>query len=137
LRHEQLRTETDASHYSSTLCVDEGAVVDYTTFEQADAAGFPPEALVEDDYERCQAEATWLISKGASALLTPSAALPGSVNLTAFGPRVEIPWNSTASLASGIPTQRLTTGRPPVGLVSRVRHFGEEHAGLLTYIATQ
>ena len=137
IRHEDLRSEADVSHYSTTLWqlkVDEGAVVDYSDFALAEAAGFPPEALVEDDYERCQAEAAWLVSKGAQALKTPSAALPGSVNLTVFGARVPIPWSSTASLTSAMPSQRLMDGHPPAGLVSRVRYFGQEHSQLLSYL---
>jgi hypothetical protein len=138
LRHEDLRTEEDVSHYSTTLWqlqIDEGAVVDYSTFELAEVAGFPPEALVEDDHERCQAEASRLISQGAGALLSPSAALPGSINLTVFGPRVPVPWNTSTSLASSVPAQRLTTGHPPRGLVTRVRYFGQPHSLLQTYLA--
>lgn len=136
LRHEDLRTEEEASHYRTTLWqirVQEGSVVDYATFEKAHAAGFPPEALVEDDHERCQAEARHLIACGARAVLTPSAALVGSVNLTLFGPRVPIPWTSQATLASTLPVQRLPTGPPPAGLVARVRFFGEAHRDLIEY----
>jgi RES domain-containing protein len=137
LRHEDLRTEEAASHYATTLWqlrVDEGAVVDYSTFELAERAGFPAEALVEDDWERCQAEARWLIGRGAGALLSPSAALPGSINLTVFGPRVPVPWRTEISLASTVPAQRLTTGHPPLGLVTRVRYFGQAHPLLEAYL---
>lgn len=60
LRHEDLRTEAEAATYRTTIWqirADQGAVVDYSTFERAEAAGFPADALVEDDHERCQAEA--------------------------------------------------------------------------------
>jgi RES domain-containing protein len=140
LRHEDIRSDDVAVHYSSTLWqlrVDLGAVVDYTTFARAEAAGFPPEALVEDDHERCQAEAQWLIDEGAVAILSPSAALPGSTNLTVFGPRVPVPWNTTTTLASTIPAQRLSTGHPPPGLTKRVRYFGEPHAELESYLETR
>lgn len=136
LRHEDLRTEEDAATYTTTvwqLRVDEGAVADYSSFEQAEAAGFPAEALVEDDHERCQAEAAWLKSHGIRGVLSPSAALPASVNLTLFGPRVAIAWDAAVSLASTIRAGKLTTGHPPRGLVSRVRYFGQAHAGLITY----
>jgi hypothetical protein len=136
LRHEDLRNEELAAMYKTTiwqLCVDEGSVVDYSTFEKAEAAGFPAEALIEDDHERCQAEAQRLTGLGVNALLSPSAALPGSVNLTLFGPRVEIDWNADVTLASTLPAQRLTTGSPPRGLVSRVRFFGMPHSGLVAF----
>jgi RES domain-containing protein len=140
LRHEDLRTEDAAATFRTTLWqlfVDEGSLVDYGTFELAEAAGFPPEALVEDDYERCQAEAQWLKSHGVDALLTPSAALPGSVNLTLFGPRVAIKWNTSVALASTLRAQKLTTGNVPTGLVARVRFFGTPHVGLKAFLASR
>lgn len=139
LRHEDLRTEAEAATFTTTiwqLRIDEGAVADYSSFELAEAAGFPAEALVEDDSERCQAEAAWLRSHGVRGLLSPSAALPGSTNLTLFGPRVAIPWDAAVSLASTIPAGRLTTGHPPRGLVTRVRYFGQAHSGLVEYRGT-
>jgi RES domain-containing protein len=137
LRHEDLRTEQAASHYSATvwqLQVDDGLIVDYSTFELADAAGFEAEALVNDDHEQCQAEAEWLASEGARGLLSPSAALPGSINLTLFGPRVCVPWNTTTELASSIPAQRLTTGHPPNELTTRVRYFDQPEPLLEEYL---
>lgn len=136
LRHEDLRTDEAASHYTTTLWqirVDEVWMVDYSTFEKAQAAGFPPEALVEDDHERCQAEAQWLTDHGVGALLSPSAALVGSINLTVFGPRVHIPWTSQATLASAMAAQSISTGPPPSGLAARVRFFGEPHSALRSY----
>jgi hypothetical protein len=130
MRHEDLRTERDAATYSVALWeleVNEGVVVDYGTFEKAEDAGFPPAALVDDDYERCQKEAQRLIGLGARGVLSPSAALPGSVNLTLFGQRVEVRWGAKAGLASAVPAHKLITGRPPEGLVQRVRYFGSSH----------
>jgi RES domain-containing protein len=137
LRHEDLRTEEAASHFSATewqLRVDDAMLVDYSTFELADAAGFDAQALVEDDHERCQAEAQWLVSEGARGVLSPSAALPGSTNLTLFGPRVRVPWGSAAELASSIPAQPLITGHPPRGLTARVRYFGQPEALVEAYV---
>ncbi len=138
LRHEDLRTEEGASHYSATiwqLRVESLAIVDYRSYELAEAAGFDPDALVQDDHERCQVEAQWLMTQGARGVLSPSAALPGSVNLTLFGARVPIAWDATPGLASSIPVQRLATGRPPVGLTSRVRYFGQPEPALDEYLA--
>jgi hypothetical protein len=138
LRHEDLRDEEEASHYRSTvwqLRIEFDLIVDYRTFELADAAGFEAEALVHDDHERCQVEAQWLMAHGARGVLSPSAALPGSVNLTLFGPRVCVPWGTTAELASSIPAQKLTTGHPPVGLTARVRYYGQPEPLLEEYLA--
>jgi RES domain-containing protein len=140
LRHEDLRAEDDASMYRTTLWhaqIDEAAVVDYSSFERAESAGFPADALVEDDYERCQAEADWLRGHGVAAVLSPSAALPGSVNVTVFGPRVEVAWTTERRLTSQMPVQRLATSAPPVGLTSRVRSCGQPHAGLATYLSAR
>lgn len=118
------------------LQVNEGFVVDYGTFEKAEAAGFPPEALVDDDHERCQKEAQRLVNLGAGGVLGPSAALPGSVNLTLFGPRVPVKWGAkTAGVASAIPAQRIAEGSPPSRLVDRVRFFGAEHVQLAEHLA--
>ena len=137
LRHENLRTEAEAETYLVTLWelqISEGFVVDYSTFEKAESAGFPPDALVDDDHERCQKEAQRLRNLGAGGVLSPSAALPGSTNLTLFGPRVEVQWAAHAGMASAIPAQRLVKGHPPVGLTDRVRFFGEPHSALAQHL---
>jgi RES domain-containing protein len=140
LRAENLRTEAESKTYSMTLWqlrIDEGAIVDYGTFEKAEDAGFAAEALVEDDHERCQAEAQRLKSLGARGLLSPSAALPTSTNLTLFGPRSPIAWDTAVKLASSIPTQRLLTGNAPDGLVASVRYYGDVHSALAAFEAAR
>jgi hypothetical protein len=137
LRHEDLRSEEGASHYFATiwqLRIDADLIVDYRTFELADAAGFEARALVHDDHERCQAEAQWLMGRGARGVISLSAALPGSTNLTLFAPRVCVPWGASVELASSIPAQKLTTGRPPPGLTSRVRYYGRPEPLLEEYL---
>lgn len=138
LRHEDLRTEEAASHYFSTVWqmrIISEAIVDYRSFARSDAAGFEAEALVSDDHERCQAEADSLMSRGARGVIAPCAALPGSVDLTLFGARVAVPWDAAVELASSVPAQKLTTGRPPSGLTARVRYFGQSYSQLDAYLA--
>lgn len=140
LRGEDLRTEAAARTFKTTLWqlrVDEGAIVDYSTFDKAEAAGFSADALVGDDHELCQAEAKRLRGLGAGGLLSPSAALPGSVCLSLFGPRVPVHWGSTATLASMVPVQRLVTGTAPPTLIGRVRYYGTAHSSLAAYRAAQ
>lgn len=140
LRYEDLRTEQAAQTYFSVLWqlrVADGAIVDYSTFEKAEAAGFPPEALVDDDHERCQAEAVWLLGHNVRGVLSPCAALPGSTNLTLFGPRTQGEWDARVKLASTVPTQRIAQGYPPPGLVSRTRFYGEPHADLADFRSGQ
>ena len=140
VRHEDLRTEAETGTYTVALWeleVNEGFVVDYGTFEKAEAAGFPAEALVDDDHERCQKEAQRLISLGARGVLSPSAALPGSTNLTLFGQRVEVRWGARPGVSSAVPAERLAAGHPPPGLVERVRFFGDRHPLLLEHVAAR
>lgn len=140
LRGEDLRSQRESDTYTTILWqlrVDEGAVVDYGSFEKAAAAGFPADALVDDDHERCRSEADRLRQLGAGGILSPSAALPGSTNLTLFGPRVEVAWHTEITVAAMIAVQRLTEGSAPSGLVNRVRYYGEPHAGLVEFQAAQ
>jgi RES domain-containing protein len=140
LRAERLRTEAEAATLKTDLWelrVDEGAVADYRTFDRAEAAGFPPEALIDDDHERCRAEAEYLRRHNVRGLLVPSAALPGSIGLVLFGPRVSVEWSATAGLAAMVPARRLAQGPPPSGLAAKVRHYGEPHWMLDEFRAEQ
>jgi hypothetical protein len=110
-------------------------LADYRTFDAAREAGFPPDALVDDDYARCQEEGRRLRSQGFQGVLAPSAALPGTVNLTIFGPRIASNWDRAPLLASSVPAIRIAVGAPPEGIVERVRHKGEQHVGLSQYKA--
>lgn len=117
------------------LHVRETRVADYATFEKAEAAGFPPEALVEEDHERCRAEGTRLRERGFRGVLAPSAALPGAVNLTLFGARLAVAWDSREDLrlAAFVPARQLAVGHPPDDLLARVRQRGALHTGLAGY----
>jgi RES domain len=118
------------------LKVHETNLADYSTLEQADDAGFPVEALVSEDYERCQVEAERLRGLGFRGVLAPSAALAGAVNLTLFGRRLAVPWDypQTALMASFVPAKRLAVGRPPDELLPLVRQRGERHSLLEDYL---
>ncbi|MGA2164569.1 MAG: hypothetical protein ABSH36_08865 [Solirubrobacteraceae bacterium] len=136
IRRESLRTEGEVALIRMPLWVlkiDEERIADYRTFEQAQDAGFPPDALVEEDWERCQAEATHLQELGFRGVLAPSAALPGDTTLTLFGGRRAVDWEDEISLASAIPAKIVTIGAPPHGLVERVRFRGAEHGGYAAY----
>jgi hypothetical protein len=117
--------------------VRETNLADYSTFEKAREAGLPPQALVSDDYERCQAEADRLRAAGFRGVLAPSAALPGEVNLTLFGRRLAVAWDhpDASLMASFVRTRQLAVGRPPDELLSAVRHRGEPHPALVEHLA--
>jgi hypothetical protein len=115
------------------VAINQAMIVDYSSFDRAEAAGFDPEALVDEGYARCQREGARLRKLGYSGILAPSAALPGAINLTLFGPRVASTWGRPPLLASSLPATVLAKGAPPPGLVARVRQVRAPHAGLAAY----
>jgi len=136
IRGEELSSEAEVTMVSVQMWavhVVQAMVVDYSTFELAEAAGFDPGALVDEDYGRSQREGARLRSLGCSGILAPSAALPGEINLTLFGPRMASTWNRPSLLASSLPATVITKGAPPPGLLSRVRVRGAPHPGLTAY----
>ena len=138
IRREDLRSERDAAMVRMPLWqarVDHSYVVDYSTFDRAEQSGFAAEALIDDDQERCRAEGKRLRDLGYAGVLAPSAALPGATNLTLFGPRVSISWESAPALASAIPAAVVTRGAPPPGLVGSVRLRGQLHPGFREFAA--
>lgn len=130
-RAENLRGDRDMSLVRMPMWVarvSEHMIVDYSDFGRAEKAGMPADALIDDDYSRCQAEGERLRNLGFRGVLTPSAALPGVTNLTLFGPRIASAWGRDPRLASSVPTAIVAVGAPPGGLAARVRFFGQAHA---------
>lgn len=127
IRAEHLRTVQELRLVSMPLwelSVRETSIADYSTFEKAASAGFPADALIDADYEPCEAEADRLRAGGFRGVLAPSAALPGAVNLTLFGRRLMVPWDYPEDrlMASFVRARRLAVGRPPDELLPLVRH---------------
>jgi len=136
IRNENLRSEADLTLVSMPLWqvrVEQSGVADYRDFDSAERAGFPPEALIDDDQSLCGTESLRLREAGFTGVLYPSAALPGELNLALFGPKILLPWGAPRVLASGVPAMRLTVGAPPPDVLSRVRHAGARHAGFSEY----
>jgi hypothetical protein len=63
------------------------------TFDNAADFGLEPEDLVADDQGPCRALAARFRAGGPSAILAPSAALPGTTNLIVLEPRVLTFWS--------------------------------------------
>jgi hypothetical protein len=136
IRHENLRTEQELAMVRMPLWVmklSEQRIADYGSFEKAEAGGFPPDALIDDDWSRCQEEAQRLQGLGYRGVLAPSAALPGDLTLTLFGGRRAVGWDDDPLVTSAIPAKVVTVGAPPPGLLQRVRHFDEEHPSYVAY----
>lgn len=130
IRAEGLRSEQEVAVVRMPMWAAEvhvQRIADYGTFEKAEAAGFAAGALIDDDYAPCQEEGSRLRRSGFQGVLAPSAALPGSLNLTLFGPRIASTWQTRPLLASSIPATKIAVGSPPEGVVGRVRHKGEKH----------
>jgi RES domain-containing protein len=140
IRSEELRTEDEVAMVSVSMWaaqIDQGRIVDYSSFELAERAGFGPPALIDEDYGRCQREGARLRSLNYAGIVAPSAALPGATNLTLFGPKMASTWGRSTLLASSIPATIITKGAPPPGLLGRVRQLGAVHTGLAVYLATR
>jgi RES domain-containing protein len=135
IRSEALRTEEEIATVRIPIWVAavNEVVVDYSTFDSAEAAGFAPDALVDDDWARCQEEGRRLRGLGYTGVIAPSAALPGAKNLVIFGPRILWAWRRPLVLSATIPATVAAVGSPASGLVGRVRQVGEGHAGLAEY----
>ncbi|MGC1851148.1 MAG: RES family NAD+ phosphorylase [Solirubrobacterales bacterium] len=131
IRAEGLRTESEVALVRMPIWVAEVQVhwiADYGSFQKAEEAGFAPDALIDDDFARCQEEGRRLRRAGFQGILAPSAALPGSLNLTLFGPRIASTLQLRSLLASSIPAMKVAVGAPPEGVVERVRQRGERHS---------
>ena len=105
-------------------------------FDNAEAHGAMPEALVSDDYDECQALAERLHAEGVSAFVAPSAALPGTFNLVVLEPAVVTDYHVEPIDPEDWPTSLLAqNGRCPENLWEHV-HFKAspaEHPGLAAW----
>jgi hypothetical protein len=101
------------------------------TFDTAAKWEVSAAELVADDHSTCQALADELRVRGASGLIVPSAALPGTRNAVLFGPRVAAPYLTTPISTLDLPSSiTAEDGRPPTSMLDVVRFVGEPHAAL-------
>lgn len=138
IRYERLTSEDEIAMISVQMWaiqISQSVIADYSTFIRAETAGFEPEALVAEDWARCQREGTRLRALGVGGVLAPSAALAGAVNLTLFGPRTASAWDRPPLLASSLPATVIAKGGPPPGLLPEVRQQGKPHAGLVRHLS--
>lgn len=127
IRHEDLHSEDelDLIRVPFWVCrVSCMMLVDFSDPQTRDDHDIGEDELVGDDYRPCQDLGASVRARGlAVGVVAPSAALPGHRNLTLFGPRRPITWGRQPALASAIPTAQAAIGRPPEGLVDRVRRL--------------
>lgn len=123
IRHENLNEEDelDLVRMPFWVCrVPKTSLVDLHDPELRERYGLTVENLTDDAWEACQT-ARDALEGDARGVLAPSAALPEHANLTLFGARRAINWTRQPVLASTIPATLSAIGRPPEGLLSRVR----------------
>ncbi len=116
------------------LRVDEGAVLDISTPEQAEKAEVAWSALSDDDWSRCQELAVEVRGAGGRGIVAPSAALPGSCTLVLFGPRSELAWERQPRLSIQVPAREVVRGAPRPGIVRATRRFGDPYPETVTRV---
>jgi RES domain len=100
-------------------------------FEEAGAHGLRPGDLVSDDLRACHRLADRLRADRVAGAIVPSAALPGTDNIVLFGERAAAPYLVEPLSAVDVPASLTADGgRPPLGLLGRVRRRGAPHAAL-------
>jgi RES domain-containing protein len=127
VRYEDLRDPTEAAEARLRvwqLRIAEGAILDLSSPTQADDHGIAWDALVSDDWRVCQELGRGIMANGGRGVLSPCAALPGSLSLTVFGPRSAIEWTAEPRLAIQVPAREILHGAPGEGIVADTRFFG-------------
>lgn len=119
-----------------TAVVDVGEVA-RIDFDDCDAYDITADELVGDDYRPTQALAAAMRATGATAMVAPSAALPGTHNLMLFGVRFLNPYLWAPLMDDEIPTGHLSDGaRPPAEVAAHVRWRGTAHKAVEQWKAT-
>jgi len=95
-------------------------LIDLHDPDTMDGCGLTHEMLIGDDWTPCQ-QAGPVLWEEMRGVIAPSAALDGHASLTIFGARRAIDWRGKPALASTLPAARAAVGRPPPGLIPKVR----------------
>jgi RES domain-containing protein len=123
IRHENLTSEEelDLVRMPFWVCrIPAARLIDLRRPEERERHGVADDDLIDDDWSACQALAATLRPL-AAGVIAPCAALPTKANVTLFGARRAIAWDRPPALASAVSATRGAIGRPPPGLVGRVR----------------
>ena len=100
-------------------------------FDDAGGYGLRSGDLVSDDLRACHRLADRLRAEDVPGAVVPSAALPGTDNVVLFGERAAAPYVVEPLSAVDVPASLTADGgRPPLGLLDRVRRRGSAHAAL-------
>jgi len=114
--------------WSATVDADDILSVD---FDDCATYGLTPDELVGDTYTATQELGDAVRATGATGMIVPSAALPGTDNLILFGVRVLHPYLQALITPDEVSTGHLTDGaRPPAEAAPSVRWIGAPHTAL-------
>lgn len=137
IRYERIRAKARAAEYVRRLwmvLVEEADVADLSSFDAYVTCGLDPRIAV-GAHDASQALADELRDAGYRGVLSPSAALPGTTNLTLFGERYEkVLLTPLEEWANPDPQKRLACqlvaeAGPPVDLVTLTCFVGMPHEG--------
>jgi hypothetical protein len=107
-------------------------------FAEASGYGLRPGDLVSDDHRACHRLADRLRAEAVPGAIVPSAALPGTDNVVLFGERAAAPYVVEPLSAIDVPASLTADGgRPPLGLLERVRRPGAPHPALEAWRARE
>ena len=140
LRWDDRRTESEAAELSTRLWsvrVVLTAPPREITFDDAVSLGIDAADLVSEDYTVCQELADEARRRGESALIVPSAALPGTETVVILGPRVLSPWqfppiDIQVDVPAAVAGDRAGA---PLAVLPHVRWRGDPHRQLVAWKA--
>jgi RES domain-containing protein len=138
VRHEEIRDPADAAEIRMRLWQlrwAEGAILDLSDPVRADRQSVDWSDLVTDDWDACQQLGRDIQAAGGRGVISPNAALPGSLSMTVFGARSEISWQAEPRLAIQVPARDVVAGPPGAGVVRGVRHFGDEYPAEVEFMS--
>ena len=144
IRYESIRSAARATQQQRNLWlafVDETDIADLSTFDKWRACGLDPRVAV-GEHRHCQSLADELLSAGYRGVLSPSAALPFTVNLTVFGERYEkvlrSEWEAwrNPDRNTWTPVSLVVSGAaPPSDLIPETCYRAQRHLGYRTWLS--
>jgi hypothetical protein len=142
VRSDEIRSADELAELELALwevTIEEPGIADLSTFDAIDRCGLDPAHFVDDDHSWCRGFAGEIRDAGFTGLATPSAALPGAVNVTLLGPRYELtdPYLRNARIGRYVRVRRLGEGAPPSHLLPWVRRRGAMHGGYADWLSSR
>lgn len=124
IRAENLQTEQELDEVRMPIWasrVPAAGLIDLGVDATRERLGTSLAELSSEDWASCQQLGRELRHAGHLGVISPCAALEGHWNVTIFGPRRQIDWRDRPALARTVPAAIAAVGRPPRGLLDRVR----------------